>query len=364
MGADSGTARRPGETGAVSSEHALAPVVGASVDAATLESVLALSNEQDYHVTTFAPTALYENRPTYVYHAAIRHPDHPSNVVGGIGIVFDSEVELLAMLRGGLGEKRNTQGFFIDRAGRILSSTDPTRPAGAQLEIDPSLLRLENGSSASHIVLHDGHYAIMGCSVSNGYREFKVTDGYQEDVLAVVFEFFGAVREYNVTRDLKSYALEAKSLAGGGLEFATFFIDQELFALPAECVIEAFTGSDITPMSLGTRQECIGMLSLPQGVVWVFDLGRLIRGTPSVIDSSSQVLIVRHGGKTVGLLVSELHGVPEFDESEIAPTPLAALTEGMLVPKVIKANEGRLLIQAIDVEYLFRTLEKPAPVPL
>lgn len=335
------------------------PIIGANIDPETLSSVLALSTEQDYHVTSFLPTTLYGDRPTYIYHAAIRHQDDPSSVIGGIGIVFDAAAEFLAMLRGGLNKKQGMTGFFIDRAGHIISSTDPSRPVGSQLEIEPSLLALDNGKSASRIVLHDNHYAIMGCSASSGYREFKVSDGYKEDVIAVVFESFGQVREYNGTRNVQSFALEAKSPETNGREFATFFIDQELFALPAECVIEAFTGTEITPLSLGSRSECIGMLSLSQEVIWVFDLGHLIRGTPSVIDSSSQVLIARHGNKTIGLLVSELHGVPEFNESQIVPTPLASLVDGGLVPQVIKANEGRLLIQVIDVANLFCMLMKP-----
>ena len=94
----------------------------------------------------------------------------------------------------------------------------------------------------------------------------------------------------------------------------------------------------------------------------MFDLGHLIRGTPSAIDSSSQVLIVCFDEKTIGLLVSELHGVPEFNRSEIVPTPLASMADGMLVPQVIKANDGRLLIQVIDMTRLFCMLMKPEMV--
>jgi len=104
------------------------------------------------------------------------------------------------------------------------------------------------------------------------------------------------------------------------------------------------------------------MLSLQRGTVWVFDLGQVIRGTPSGIDSNSQVLVISRKGKTIGLLVSELHGVPEFNETHIIPTPLASHVDGMLVPSVIKANEGRLLIQVIDVDSLFCLLDKTAVV--
>ena len=333
-------------------------IVGNIVDGDTLAAVLALPTEQDYYVTPFKPNRLYHGRPTYIYHAAIRHPDGLSNVVGGIGIVFDSEPEFSAMLKGGLGERADMTAFFIDRAGRIISSTDPSRPAGSILNIEPEFLQLPNDSSTSRIVLHDGNYAIMGCTVSSGYREFKVSDGYCEDVIAVVFKSFGEVAELNRAghNQRQQTMLEGGSPVTGGREFATFFIDDDLFALPAERVLEAYPGTQITSMSMGDSKACIGMLALPQEVVWVFDLGWLIRDESSSIDSSSQVLVVRHDDVTIGLLVSELHGVPEFSESEIVPTPLARMSEGMLVPQVIKANNGRLLIQAIDIDCLFNRL--------
>jgi len=333
-------------------------IVGTSVDAVTLNCVLALSTEQDYHVTPFMPNALYGNNATYVYHAAIRHPEDPSVVVGGIGIVFDSGPEFSAMLNGGMGDRPDMTGFFIDRAGRIISSTDDTRPIGARLDIEPALLNMEKNCSDSRIVLHDGHYAIMGCTVSSGYREFKVSDGYCDDVIAVVFKSFGEIRQNNaIGRSRReSVVLEDNGLMSAGQEFATFFIDGELYALPAEVVIEAFPGTQIALMSMGERPECLGMLALPKQVVWVFDLGHLIRGTPSTIDSSTQVLVVQHGEHTVGFLVSELHDVPEFSASQIVPTPLASMSDGTLVPKVIKANDGRLLIQIIDIKCLFKLL--------
>lgn len=334
-------------------------VIGASVDGATLARVQALASEQDYCVTPFENSPLYGDAPTYVYHAAIRHPENDAHIVGGIGIVFDSAPEFSAMLQGGLAEMEDANALFIDRSGRVIASTDPTRPTGSQLDIEPALLRMENGSSASRIVLHDGHYAIMGCSVSNGYREFKTVDGYRDDVLAVVFDSFGAIRTASGAG--RAGALLDSDQGAGGREFATFFIDSDLFALPAENVLEARPASEVSPMSMGNRPERIGILPLQQDgeakrFVWVFDLGHLIRGMPSTIDSSSQIIVTRFGSHTVGLLVSELHGVPEFGDRQIIPTPLAGNASGMLVKEVIKANGGKLLIQAVDTAYLFAVL--------
>jgi len=55
---------------------------------------------------------------------------------------------------------------------------------------------LPNGAKASEVVIHHNHYAIVGRSVSNGYREFKVTDDYHEDIIAVVYHFLGEFQEH------------------------------------------------------------------------------------------------------------------------------------------------------------------------
>jgi len=339
-------------------------VIGQRLDAATLERVLALASEQDYHVTPFEATPLYDGESTYIYHAAIRDPQDESQVVGGIGIVFDSSREFSAMLRGGLSDKSGVSAFYIDRHARIISSTDPSRPAGTTLDIEPGLLSLENGSSVSRIVLHNGHYSIMGCSVSNGYREFKVSDGYREDVLAVVFTQLGEVKDRSSTIAHSASSLVEDLSSTGGREYATFFSGGALLALPAEHVLEALPASEVSTMSAGGQRGRIGML-VPRGegkadhFVWVYDLGILIRDQATEVESGSQIIIVSYRNQTIGLLVDELHGVPAFVDSQIMPSPFVGTADGRLVSHFIKANGGRLLIQEIDVDKLFKALKDP-----
>jgi hypothetical protein len=337
-------------------------VVGTTIDPDTLASVMALASEQDYHVSPFAATPLYDGLPTYVYHAAIRHPDNPKTIVGGIGIVFDAAPEFSAMLHGGLNGKAGTTAFFVDRDARIIASTDPARPVGCLLDIDPEILQQRNGRSASTITVHDGRYASMGCSVSKGYREFKVSDGYQDDVIAVVFESFGEVRERRASGNRAAAVIEHGSPESGGRQFATCFIDGDLYALPAGQVLEAMPASALLPISLGGFSGRIGMLALEhegeeKQFIWVFDLGQMVRGKPSEITHASQIVVVRHGQQGIGLLVDELHGVPEFPEDLISPTPFALETGDALVPQVIRGNQAGLLIQVLDIGFIYRALE-------
>ncbi len=332
-------------------------VLDQHIDPATLQQVLRLADEQDYHVTAFEANQLSDGHPTYIYHAAIRHPADERQVVGGIGIAFDSDREFAAMLRGGLGHKSQAQAYFIDRQARIIASTDPQRPVGATLEVDGALLSLANGQCSSRIVVHDGQYATMGCSVSQGYREFKVSDGYKDDVLAVVISPLGEVRH-----DLGSIHRNADELLSGdtlagGTEYATFYMGNTLYALPAIHVQEALPASEMTSTPKGGHPCRVGMLTpKTQGsnshFIWVFDLSLLLRQQPTPPNSSSQIVVVRQGDTVFGLLVDELHGVPEFTADKIIPSPFAAGGKAALVHQFIKAGGGKALIAVLDTTLL------------
>jgi chemotaxis signal transduction protein len=338
-------------------------IIGSSVDDVTLTEVLSLRNEQQYYVSPFEPSSIYKNDPTYIYHAAIMSPDGV-DVVGGIGLVFDSTPEFNAMLLGGIADNESIKAFYIDRQAKIISSTDPSRPVGSVLDVDPDLLQLSNGKCTSRIVIRDGHYCILGCSVSNGYREFKVTDGYKEDVIAVVYDAFGEVRNHFSSGNDSASIIHSESVQSSDPEFATFFVDETLFALEAEIVLEALSASEISSVSIGSRSERVGVIAVQHegngaNYVWVYDLSYLLSGVPSVVDSNSQVVVIMCGGHKIGLLVGALHSVAQFNQVQISMTPLANDKRGNLIKWIIKANEGNLFIQCVDVDFLLRMLTNP-----
>jgi chemotaxis signal transduction protein len=334
----------------------------ARIDAGTLERVRALPDDQAYHVSAFEPSPFYGGRPTYIYHAAVRDPHNERQVVGGIGIVFDSAREFQAMLQGSLSQDSGISAYFVDRAGRIISSTASAHPAGNTLALDSSLRQLPCGRSVSRVVEHEGQYAVMGCAASQGYREFKVSDGYEDDVLAVVFMPLGAVRQDRGLHPAESTVIEDGSFAADGQArqtYATFQSGGNLLALPAIHVLEALPINALSARIPGGPQGRVGMLA-PQNnsqirhFVWVFDLGWLLLGRPSPQDSNSQIVIVRQGLHTVGLLVDALHAVPEFADTQLMPSPFG--TGHKLVSHFIKANGGQLLIQLLDPAPLFERL--------
>ncbi len=343
-------------------------VADARIEGNTLQQVLALRTQQDYCVTPFATSPLYNGAPTYVYHAAIRHPEMQNSVIGGIGIVFDAGPEFMAMLQGSLIGQKGTDAFFVDRSGTVIASTDATHAIGSTLDIGANLLALDNGNSDAQILVRDNQYAIVGCSASQGYREFKVSDGYSADIIAVVIKPVGAVAQRTVDDARKVHLLESAQSNSGNAEFATFFIDGKLFAMATASVSQAVPAVKVAPVSACRALQCIGVLhvdanepGVDSGFVWVFDVGALLSGRASSIDAGSQVVIVRNNARSVGILVSALHGVASLNLAKIIPMPLAG-AKGVgraLVKEVIEANAGELLIQVIDHDYLFEMLTEP-----
>ncbi|WP_422837406.1 chemotaxis protein CheW [Aquabacterium sp.] len=326
-------------------------VVGQRIDDAALASTLALRDQQDYHVSAFEPCALYGDRPTYVYHAAIRDP-HDQQVVGGIGIVFDAEIEFKAMLKDGLPQQAASQAVYLDRNGAVLSSTDATLPIGSRFALPPDLLKLEKGHSLARVVIRDDQYVVMAACVSNGYREYKVTDGYHNDVLAVCYWPLGEVRTAQLTpaRRREAAQLERKMLSHCD-QYATFFVDDSLFALPAASVVEALPATELKRLTLEGSQHRIGMLARQREgrivkYLWVFDLFTLM-GLPRCEDRGAQVIVLRQGDMEVGLLVGDLHAVPAFENNQLSSAPAMGAAQG-LVSHLIRANAGKLLIQLLD----------------
>ena len=326
-------------------------VIGETVEDDTLEAVWTLPSSQHYHVTPFRPSALYDARSTYVYHAAIRAPGDESGIVGGIGIVFDAEPQFAAMLRSGLeGSPPETAALFLDHSGHVISSTRSSYPVGSVLALPSSLTSTAAGRSASQVTSTDGEYRCVAAGASNGYREFKKTDGYRENVLAVSLQPLGSVGKSG-DRDIRPLLNQAGSAGSRG--FATFMTDVGLFALPVDCMVEALPGKEIRPVSLGTSEFRVGAIArrreaAVQGYVWVYDMNAMLGGTAFSSGEHGEVIILRHEDIEVGFAVANLHAVPAFEEHQIVPAIPFAGRRDPIVSHFIRANGGELLIQVLD----------------
>jgi len=169
-------------------------IIGTNVaDITGASAALLIKDAQKYSVSSFMPTSLYNNRHTYIYNASVTQLEKET-VVGGIGIVFDSEPQFKAMLMDTLPLNENGEGlpgcfaFFTDRNKNIISAINcDDLSTGDSLELEDSYFSLENGKSSAAIVPFQGNTYVLGYATSNGYREYKTTGDYKNDVLAFIF---------------------------------------------------------------------------------------------------------------------------------------------------------------------------------
>ena len=151
------------------------------------QSIMSLTDTQQYSVSAFHPCDYYQHRPTYIYNAAI-HSDN--RVVGGIGLVFDSEPEFRQMLDEVLhnGDAKR-MGFFVERSGKVIAaSSNAPWQAGEQITLPADIVSHRCGEQGAGIYPLDGQQYVVGFAISKGYREYKTSDGYSNDILALMVE--------------------------------------------------------------------------------------------------------------------------------------------------------------------------------
>lgn len=184
---------RSGSVFAVSAEDA-SDLLGVPLsERPEVQACLRLHDSQQYAVSAYEPTRLYQNRSTYVYHAAVRHIAQDSTIVGGIGIVFDSADQLPAILKDTL--PRDSKGEI--RAGALNAFCSAE---GKLLEVSRNDLGLVSGSllaqhtgqpspalqgTGTRAVTIQGRAYVLGYSQSGGYREFKAGNGYDNGIVAI-----------------------------------------------------------------------------------------------------------------------------------------------------------------------------------
>ncbi|WP_321323741.1 hypothetical protein [Thiomicrorhabdus sp.] len=153
---------------------------------------LKLQNTQSYTVSDFHKSELYDNEYTYIYHAPVKAWEDLNTNVGGIALVFDSKPEFSAMLNETqpkyLNDAINQTTFsaYIDRDGKVISSTNPVINPEDTLNIPKKVLEAQNGENDTIAWIWNNTTYLVGYKVSNGYREYKNGDGYKNDVIALV----------------------------------------------------------------------------------------------------------------------------------------------------------------------------------
>jgi chemotaxis signal transduction protein len=335
--------------------------VGKQVAALYAQETFSLCSPQEYRVSPFENSWLYGDNPTYIYNAAIRHIDNMDKVVGGIGIVFDSTPEFKHMLEDCLPDKPGAFGLFVERpSGRIIASTEASNYRdGDVLWIDPEFFELTEGTGKSKIVLYNKKYYAVGCYSSRGYREFKTTGDYHNDVAAFVFIPIGEKTETADAGQRVSITYPQDPIVGEVTDLATFYIGSEIYAFYAADVIEAMEVSMINPLP-GTKSYVVGSVMYsdnnPDGKndkvpIIVID-GRILTNTPIEPDepenTAGAIVVVKTETGPIGLLVDGLDAIPSFEKSQVQPVGELLRGDGGYVKSLVNIPEsnttGKMLI--------------------
>jgi chemotaxis signal transduction protein len=351
-------------------------LIGRAMEAALVRKTLALPDDQAYCVSEFEPTWLYGDRPTYLYCAAIREPGEPGEAgraVGGIGLVFDAETEFSNMLTSSLPRQSGAFAAYADRDGRIISSTHPGYPVGRLLAPAAAMMEdvdSDNGNrnkGQAGIVVLDGCYTMVGHMMSLGYREYKNTDNYRNDVIALACVPIGLKADGAAPGAKEEIAeipaRQSQRQNDAVSEFGIVAVDGDIYALPSSCVIEAIelkrmhAASTLKPLIVGVLNYRDAD-SAPSAFVPVVDLRYLMQpdahgagaSEPGRADEPGDIVVVRHGRHTLGLLVGSLLDVLAFGEEQIEASIRLFHSRPSYVRNLIKTADPKRMMQVIDVE--------------
>ncbi len=332
-----------------------AHLVGQRLSQDFVQRTLQLHDSQKYTVSNFEETDLYGGNRTYIYGAPITAINAPLTTVGGIGIVFDSTPQFSAMLKDSLPPKPGSLGFFCDREGLIISSSDPSHPVGTILPLPESFFQLRNGEGTSSIVEYKNSFCVVGAMTSSGYREYKNSGDYTNDVIALILVPIGAAQ---IALDT---ALHNRSLTdseptgkpqGTCVELATFFVDGRRYALEKHVVLEAVSHEKMTNRIPGASAFLEGTLTFRQQIVPVLNLREIFKCSNDQIDPRAQIIVTRVGdgdSSLLGLLVDDLDAVPEIESTRVEDVPRLIAGNAGYTRKIVKKKHDDDLSDMIFV---------------
>jgi purine-binding chemotaxis protein CheW len=140
---------------------------------------------------------------------------------------------------------------------------------------------------------------------------------------------------------------------GRPLQLVCFQLRQQEMALPIDDVRETVPLRPITPVFL-TPPWLAGIFSLRGDIVPAIDLAPWL-GLPRIVASDdSRIVVVRHDGKVVGLLVDRLAELRSLDPSALTAPPATLSPEvAQLLLGVAATPTGA--VRVLDTGALFRS---------
>jgi len=347
--------------------------VGSKVDDLWVRESLKMTDSQRYSVSQFNKSPLYDNRHTYIYGAGITDPSS-EEVVGGIGVVFDSQPQVEAMLVDALPRDKNGSllegsfALFTDRSKNIIASTAPEYIVGSRLNIEDHYFSLENGNGTSGIVALNGDYYIMGLHTSNGYREYKKHDFYDNDIIAFIFVLIVKQDELPKVCSINDVNAVCSYPVVQGMEetvdISTFYIGNKFFGVESHNIVNSLSHQNITRI-LGSDALFLGVVSSKEGeTIGVVSLNEML-DIKSTYDPQRDELIVlrssRENDTKFAIVISHIKDSPEIPVRSIKTYSGTLAGVSPLTKAVVVPDDGAIrgeMLSILDIDAIFKTLIK------
>lgn len=332
-------------------------LIGKQLSLDVITKTKALEKSNDYFVSNFERSKLYNDKHTYIYYASIKEKEH---CVGGIGVVFDSTVEFKAMLEESIPEldtEKNNEvfGVYTNKDKSIISSSNPTLKIGESLDIDDKFFNLAKGESYSEIVIYDNKYYAVGVKCSQGYREYKLSDNYENNVYSVFFSYISSAN-LHIKKAREIHTEEPIHQNDETQEIATFFIGGKWLGVHIEDVLEAvnINKMDLSP-TINNQHYFKGTVIYNQKAVAVIDIQQFI--DEKNVTEYNEIVIVENfiddSDNYIGILVNTLGDIPEIQSNRIKNLDEHLLGNCTLINSIVTPLENTKydkLLSILDIK--------------
>jgi len=358
---------------AASRPHA-AQWIGQVLDAPWRAAVPGLQ-EENYVVSEFAADALYGGRPSYVYSAALRSDD--GRVIGGIAIVFDSAVQIPAILSAALPATPGAFALFVDADNNVVASTDARHAPGDKLALPASLRAAAAAGGTAQLVVMEGEVLAVGAHASSGYREYRGTEGRAgQRLLALVCVPLGAASDDEeaglpgaaaVTANAAAAGVTASAAAQGEtVDIASFYVGHYLLGVPSASVVEAIPFGGFVRLPNASEKLC-GAMVYQGSTMLVYDLHKAL-GVSSHMAREDMITVVLRGldGRPFGVLVERLGDIPVVPVDDIAAVSSVFVGITPVLASVVKSSgQNGQMLTLLAVEHMADILrQEDGAVPL
>ena len=346
-------------------------LVGRKLSNKWVADTLNIINSSKYCVSDFEQSNLYNSKYTYIYNAPILSLKDEDKVLGGIGIVFDSEVEFEAMINESLPKQEDSSvkdtlfSVLTTKEQVIIASNNSEYHTGQLFNIDKKFFELKAGESISEIINFNGTYYALGAQCSKGYREYKSeNDDYENEIYNFVFSYISDVEETKIDISEK-FALEkdiSMDIDENSIDIASFMIGSQWLGVKASDVIESISINDlISTVKMDNSHHFKGTIIYKDSVISVIDIQNFIKEDNT--KEYEEIIILKFGTEDgyIGILVNSLADIPEVHVDNIRPLQEYVIGNGTLIQSVVfpKDQSSKDVLSILSIEKMNSSLVKP-----